>query len=160
MIATILGWTKLPQWVLELIVILIVALGVFWVLHSRFEAGIAAQKQADSVAAAAQLQEAENRAHTAELSYAKEHQANLDFMRDHPIGDVRLCVTTVAKLPASPSHAGNAKAGAPAADVQTVPGGDSGGGPRAAGPNIGDLLSLLADRADDVSGVLREYQSR
>lgn len=171
MIAAILGWTKLPQWTLELIVILIVAGGIWFWQHERFEAGIASQQSADALQtqrlkadAANQTQVLQTRADMAEQDYEQEHKDNLDYRSSHPDQPVRLCIAAAASgssVPkASGSHPGDASAGAAPADVPKVSDGNSSSGGGQAGPDIGPLLKLLELRADNVSGVLREYQKR
>ena len=169
MIAALLAWTKLPQWALELIVIAIVALGVWYWQHERFEAGIAEQIAKDTAAStkiknetAIETADLKARATTAEQAYDKEQLDNANYRSQHP-DSVRLCAPATIHpiVPgASSTHAGNEGAGASTANVPKVPDGNSGSGPSQAGPDIGGLLDLLAAKADDVSGRLREYQAR
>jgi hypothetical protein len=171
MIAAILGWTKLPQWALELIVIAGVAGGIWFWQHHLIAEGVAQQKGADAI----ELQnlKVENdkksadlqaRATTAENARDKEVQDNANFRSSHPDQPVRLCLATnqgSGTVPkATGQNPGNATAGSASANVPTVHAGDSSGGPGAAGPDIGSLLGLLAEKADDVSSTLREFQSR
>lgn len=169
MIATLLGWTKLPQWALELIVIAIVAGGVWYWQHERFEAGISAQVLADAKARDAliaatnkQTADLQAKATMAEQAYDKEHQSNIEYQRDNPIEPVRLCIATQSggsHLPkGSSANVGNAKTGTAAGDVLAVPQGNNRSRSGASGPDISGMLNLLAAKADDVSGVLREFQ--
>jgi hypothetical protein len=169
MIATLLGWTKLPQWALELIVIAIVAGGVWYWQHERYEAGISAQVLADAkardaliAATNAQTVALQTKATLAEQAYDKERQSNIDYQRDNPIEPVRLCIAAKgggSHMPkTSVANPGNAATGAAAGNVLSVPSGDNSGGTGASGPDISGLLGLLAAKGDDVSGVLREFQ--
>lgn len=172
MIAALLGWTKLPQWMLELIVIAIVAFAVWFVLHERYESGITAQQQIDAASTLKLVRDTDQqtaalqaKATTAEQSYEQEHQANIDYQRDHPPGAVRVCNS------AAPGSAGGVPTagapqpitkgtGAPATNISTVPGRDSSSGQGNAGVDIGPLLGPLAARCDEVAAVLREFQKR
>jgi hypothetical protein len=171
MIAAVLGWTKLPQWALELILIAAVAGGVWYWQHHLIAEGVDKQKAADAIERkaleadtaklTAQLQA---KASTAEQAYDKERNANLEYQQSHPSRPVRLCLSTDNSgkiLPqAGATIAGNATAGTPTPNVSEVPSGNSGGGAGTAGPDISGMLSLLASRADDVSATLREFQTR
>jgi len=167
LIAAILGWTKLPQWALELIVILFVAGGIWFWQHERYEAGITAQVTTDAAASAKVKREADAktatlqlRATTAELAYEQEHQTNLQFQHDHLLSDVRLCVAAApsgSHVPASGAvKPGAATAGAAPASVPAMPAGNTSG----AAVDIGPMLSSFANSCDEVSAVLREYQQR
>jgi hypothetical protein len=171
MIATLLGWTKLPQWALELIIIAAVAGGIWYWQHHLIAEGIAQQKGADAIEL--QKLKTENdkksadlqaRATTAENARDKEVQDNADFRSTHPMQPVRLCLSTNQGHSAVPQttgqNSGDVAAGASSANVSTLPGGNSSGGPGATGPDISSLLSLLAEKADNVSSTLREFQSR
>ena len=171
MITALLGWTKFPQWLLELIAIAAVAGGIWYWQHARFEQGIATQQAAD--AAQRQQLEADTIKKTAELqtkatlaeqAYDKERNDNAAYIGGHPIQPVRLCIAADNSRPIVPaagaSHSGNESPRSGAAAIQPLPSGDSGGGSRAAAPDIGNLLELLAARADDVSASLREFQNR
>lgn len=172
MIATLLGWTKFPQWALELIVLAAVAGGIWYVLHERYEAGISAQvakDTADSDALKAKTAKEtaalQTKATTAKDAYDKEHQDNVDYRHDHPDAQpVRLCLspTPLSSIVSSiaAAHAGDANSGAAKTNVPAVPDGNSSGGSGAAGPDISTLLGLLAVKADNVSATLREFQAR
>ena len=171
MIAALLGWTKLPQWALELIIVAVVAGGVWYWQHHLIDEGVKKQQTADAVAL--QKLKTENDQKSAELqakatmaeqAYDKEHTDSLEYQRTHPIGAVRLCLVANNGHSAVPQgkaqDPGNAGTGAGTADVPKVPSGDSSGGAGEAGPDISKLLGLLAVKADTVSSTLREYQSR
>jgi len=171
MIAMLLGWTKLPQWALELIVIAAVALAVAAGMHHLIDVGIERQRAADAVATdklkaatAAKTAELQARATTAEQAYEKEVNDNIAYNSSHPVQPVRLCLAANASggfMPkAGATHPGDASASTPAANLQPVPAGNSGSGAGAAGPDIAHLLDLLAGKADDISAALREYQNR
>jgi hypothetical protein len=171
MIATLLGWTELPQWALELIVIAAVAGGVWYWQHERFESGIAQQQQVDAASKAQLVQSTDEAtarlqaiATAAELAYVHEHQDNLDYQRDHPMGAVSLCISAANSgsrvPPVSPLKPGAKGASAPATDVSAVPAGNPSGGPGVAAPDIGHLLGSFATACDEVSATLREYQQR
>jgi hypothetical protein len=169
MIAALLGWTKLPQWALELIIIAIVAGGVWYWQHERFEAGIAAQVAKDTaqtnkikLETAAETADLKARATTAEQAYDKEQTDNANYRSQHS-QSVRLCAQPTVRpiVPATGGiNSGNATTGSSSADVSKMSDGNSGSGAGQAGPDIGSLLGLLAAKADNVSGVLREYQAR
>lgn len=166
-IAKLLGWTKAPQWLLELILVVAVIGAVWFWNHSVYESGIEAQRAADAkatlaatVAANRETDRQRHRAEVAEKANADEHTALVDYQRDHH-SSVRLCNAPVATagVPAAGASAAPA-AGASAAGVQQVPGRDSGAGQGAEGRDIGGLLDALAGRADEISADLREYQTR
>ena len=169
MIAALLGWTKVPQWALELIVIAFVAFGVWYWQHSRFEAGIRQQQSSDAAAlerekikAKLETAELEQRAEEAGKAYEQEHQDNVDYRRSNPIGVVRLCITPLGiPMPnLGTAHARNASASSTAANIQPMPSRNTGGGSGIAGPDIGAMLELLAGKADEVGNTLREFKVR
>jgi hypothetical protein len=171
MIAAILGWTKLPQWALELIVVAAVAGGIWYWQHHLVQEGINTQRAADAIATrqleaatAQKTADLQAQATAAKEAYEKEHFDNLNYRDSHPLQPVRLCIATSHSGSVMPqtgvAHSGNASSGTAAANVPAVPDGNSGGGAGAAGPDISELLGLLAAKADNVSAVLREYQKR
>lgn len=171
MIAAILGWTKLPQWVLELIVIALVAIGIWYWQHHLIAEGVARQQAADIVASdrlkaetARETATLQAKATTAEQAYDKERADHQAFIDSHPLQPVRLCISTAVGRAlvsaASSPHPGNGSAGAAASNLHDLPSGNSSGGSSAAGPDISQMLSLLAAQGDSVSAVLREFQSR
>ena len=174
LIATLLGWTGMPQWALELIAIGVVAagaVGAFWIYHHHvFVEGIHAQQVADQRASAKVVAEARAETKAAQAAADAAHAAYLQEMSHealtaarHPLPAVRLCLDAYAGGPGVPeagaAHPGNAGPGAPAGRVSQVPGANRPVRPRT-GPDIAGLLELLAGRADQVSAVLREYQAR
>lgn len=169
-IAAMLGWTKLPQWALELIVMGVIAGGIWYWHHEAIEKGIADQVALDNTAAAklraqtaAETANLKAKATMAEQGHAKEIDSLNDYNRAHPIEPVRLC-DAHASSPLVPARGaadpGNAGAGAATPGLQSVPGGDSGSGTGTAGPDISPMLSALGAAADKLSAELREYQSR
>jgi hypothetical protein len=178
MIAALFSWTKLPQWGMELVAILLVALataGGYWYWqHHEIDKGIADQKKTDDTASkkleaqtAVQNAALAQKATTAKEAYDKEHEDNLAYRAAHPDGGtVQLCLAAPAHgsgalLPAAATlNRGNASSGSATANVPAVPVGNLGSGGGAIGPDISGLLGLLAQRSDQVSAVLREYQSR
>lgn len=171
MIATLLGWTKLPQWALELIVIAIVAGGIWYWQHSLIEKGVIEQRIADAAASnklnadtAKQTANLQARATLAEQAYDKERQDHQVYLDSHPLQPVRLCISTAVGRAlvsaASAPHSGNEGTGAAAPTLHDLPSGNSSGGASAAGPDISPMLELLAGAADKVSAELREFQKR
>ena len=155
------------DWLYGGLIILLIVFGIHE-HHKILAEGIAEQKTADDkatavlvAASAKQTAELQAKATMAEQAYDKEHQAILD---QPSVGSVRLCVNSHPSgsivRQASGSKPGDASAGATASTVQSVSSGDSSSGTGAAGPDIGNLLGLLAQRADQVSAELREDQAR
>jgi hypothetical protein len=148
--------------------IVAILIGGTWYHHKLITEGVEKQKAADAIERknleadtaklTAQLQA---RATTAEQAYDKEHNANLEFKPTNP---VRLCIATNGSGKILPktggTNPGNESTGAATANVPEVPSGNTSGGSGTAGPDISGMLSILATRADDVSAVLREFQSR
>lgn len=170
MIASLLGFIKLPQWALDLIVIGCVAGGV-WLYHIHvYNLGIKAQQAADQAVsakamaqAAVATQAAQDAANRAEESYREEIARNAATAAARPLPPVRLCIDahigsgSVSKTGAA--YPGNASASAAPRSVQSLPVGDPSLRPRA-GHDISSLLGAWADKADQVSAALREFQSR
>lgn len=175
LIFKLLGWSKLPQWALELIAIAVVAFGI-WMLHLHtlhvgMAAGIAKQQAADNAASTQLLAEAATE--TAEKLKVAEaashaHDQELDslhqYIADHPLHG-SLCVQPAAHYrsqgvpEAGPAHGGNANTGPLTGNFQQVPPDDHG----VSGPGEADvrgMLQLLAQRADESSAALREFQAR
>lgn len=166
-IAGLLGWSKLPQWALELIVIAGLVAGLFLYHHHVYETGIKAQRQADRVAsakieaqAAAATEAAQEAADRASEAYRNEIADNAARAAIHPLGPVRLCLDSGPGMPeAGAPVSGATDPGAPSGGVQSMPAGDS-GLRGAQHPDISGLLSAFGRRADQVSAQLREYQHR
>lgn len=171
MITALLGWTKLPQWVLELIIVAAVAIGIWYWQHHLIAEGVAKQQAADTVASdklkAKTARDTANllaKATIAEQAYDKERADNQSYRDSHPLQPVRLCISTAVGRAlvsaASQPHPGNEGAGAATSNLHDLPSGNSSGGASAAGPDISALLGLLASKGDSVSAELREFQKR
>ena len=144
----------------------IVLLCVGFLSFIRHERAVGASRilQADTLAltkaqAAADIQTAKLAKQADEASHAHDKElADLRYYRvTHPI-HVRVCHDTHGSVPGLPAtgsaNGSNAGAGPASGDVQPVLTGDNGG------EDIGPLLDLLANRADQVSAQLREFQKR
>lgn len=107
-----------------------------------------------------QTAELKAKATMAEQAYAKEILA---LTNRAPVQSVRLCLDTYTH-PVVPHNVGtdarNATISATTANIQPVPSRDNSGGERTAGPDISDLLGLLALQGDISDAALREFQSR
>ena len=165
--SALLALIPIKDWLYGGAIALLIIFGLHY-HHKVLAEGIAAQKAADDKASAALIQqtakqtaELQAKATMAEQAYDKEHQAILD---QPSLPAVRLCgnphprSTIVSATGAT--QQGNAVPGASSGAVQQVPSGNSSGGAGDAGPDIGNLLSLLAQRADETSAELREFQAR
>lgn len=161
-----LSLIPLKDWIYVTVIgALIVSFGA-WTIHERHVGAaheIAALKASSDKLeqeTAKQTAELKAKADMAEQSYAKEILALTN--RD-PVQSVRLCRDTNSRAVVSKGgrpNPGNAGASAAAPVVQRVPSGDHSGGGGTAGPDISEMLSALAARADQVSATLREFQSR
>jgi hypothetical protein len=171
MIAALLGWTKLPQWALELLAIAAVAGGIWFWQHHLIGEGIAQQKAADDAATAVLMRDAADetaklriQALTAEQAHDKE-TADLKAAIDaHPNQPVRLCLNSNARgqgvSASGTAIPGATSAGPSTAGLQPLPDGDPASGPGRAGPDIEPMLTALGAAADKISAELREFQSR
>ena len=115
-------------------------------------AASSAKLQAETDKKTADLQA---RANMAEQAYEKEHLLAVN----QPVPVVRVCHNANSGSVVSnagPVKPGNEGAGPAAGSVQPMPSGDS----SVAGPDIGGMLSALAQRADEISATLREFQTR
>ncbi len=174
LIGTLLGWTGMPQWALELIAVGAVAagaVGAFWIYHHHvYVEGIHAQQVADQKASAKAIAKARAETKAAEATAQAAHDAYLNEVAHeqvlaarHPLPAVRLCLDAYGSgssvSQTGTAHAGNASSSAAARGVPQMPGTNHPVRARR-GPDISRLLELLANRADQVSAVLREYQAR
>jgi len=110
---------------------------------------------------AAQTAELKAKATMAEQAYDKEHT----LIANQPVAQpVRLCVSTHTSGGVVPQTSGpkpgDASTGTDTSAFQSMSSRDSSGGEGGAGPDIAKLLQALAESADQVSAVLREYQGR
>lgn len=135
------------------------AIGALWLHRSGYDEGANAVKAADAKALAAQIAADNQRVEAASHANDTELAADRAYIAANPVGTVSLCLSPPSHPSAVPAPGSVSRsASAAPANVQPVPAGDNQVRP-AAGPNIGDLLSLLAERADAVSAQLRDYQS-
>jgi hypothetical protein len=143
-----------------IIVALLAAFGAY-TIHERHIG--AAHETAALKASSAKLQaetdkktaDLQARANMAEQAYEKEHLLTVN----QPVPVVRVCHNANSGSVVSnagPAKPGNEGAGPAAGSVQPMPSGDS----SVAGPDIGGMLSALAQRADEISATLREFQTR
>jgi hypothetical protein len=177
MIALLLGWTKLPQWAMELIVIGAIAGGgtLWWQHHSRqlIAEGVSKQQAADNAVSQPLIDKAKAdtaalqvKALVAEQTHAKEMADLQNLISSRPNQPVRLCLDSNAHgsgasvRPTSTANSGNKNAGTAAAGVQPVSDGNSSSGTGQPGPDIEPMLTALGAAADKVSAELREIQSR
>ena len=140
--------------------------------HKLITEGVAEQKASDDSASAAivaqtvkETADLQAKATMAEQAYDQEASKNAAYLSAHPVQPIRLCLSTShpsgSIVPQTGAlKPGNASSGAPAANVPILPGANNSRGGGASGPDISTLLGLLAARADQVSAVLREYQTR
>ena len=165
------GWTKLPQWAVELAVIAALCLGFALYHHHVYATGIRAQQETDTAVsakieaqAAAATQAAQDAANRAEESYREEIARNAAAAAARPLGPVRLCIDAHVGGTGVPEGgraiAGTSSASAPSGSVPGMPEGNTGLRQERAGPDLDGLLGAWADRADQVSATLRESQSR
>lgn len=158
MIAALLGWTKLPQWAMDLLALAAVALGVWYWHHSAVEAGVKQEIAAVQAESAKQTAALNAKINVAEHAHDEE-LANLRAYRDaNPITPVSLCLSATPAA-VRPANTDQGHPSAAPAIVQSVPAGDRSGGAAQAGPDIGPLLDALAARADAVSAELRSRQA-
>lgn len=173
-IAKLFGFTKLPQWALELLVIGVIVLGI-WMYHLHvvnisIAKGVAEQKTADEQASK-ELQQQTDQQSAAKLKaamdaarvYAKEISTLTQYINDNELhGSLcqpaphtgRQVVST-----RSPPDSGGDRSAASAGNVQSVPSRDSSVGPPGAA-DVRGMLSLLAQRADELSARMRKIQAR
>ncbi|HKS75841.1 MAG TPA: hypothetical protein VJQ82_21695 [Terriglobales bacterium] len=164
-LAAIFGWTKLPQWALELLVIAGLA-GGFWMYHRHvYDTGIRAQQAADAKATAPLLKAADiqtqawkNRATTAEAAHAKDQSELALYRAARPIV-YRVC------FDAHDSGIGMPEASALVAGAQSAPAAATLGEPVPAGNTVvsedrGPLLDAFAALFDTQDDTLRELQAR
>jgi hypothetical protein len=157
-IAALLGWTKLPQWALELLALAAVAGGVWLWHYETYQSGVKAEVAKVEAQQAKTTAIMTAKATAAEHSHDQELNDLRDYRAAHPELSVRLCVPT-ARLQATPAVAVSVSTAAAPGVVQPVPAGDT--GVRAGqGPGIFGLLDALAARADQVTAQARELQSR
>ena len=139
-----LGWTRLPQWALELIVIGLLLGGIwYWGFHT--EHTIVKERIVK------QQVQVEKRVIETDHTYDQELSDLRAYRAAHPVQPVRLCQS--ASVPSAAPRQPSAASG----DVLAVSAGDSQLRPES-GPDISHLLELLAGRGDAVSATLRRRQ--
>lgn len=169
-LSVLFGWTKAPQWVLEIAVFSLLLVVAMYTHHVIFTSGINHQKAIDAAAliklretVATETVALQLKANQAEIASNVEIQALRDYRNAHPLGPVRLCHANDSSPGMSQTGAANPKhadASPPPAGLQPVPGGNSGPGPWNQDVDISGLLSAIAARADALSDQLREFQAR
>lgn len=139
-----LGWTGIPQWLLELIIIGLMLGGIwYWGFHT--EHTIVKERIVK------QQVEVEKRVIQTDHSRDQELAELRAYRAAHPVQPVRLC------YPASVQTTAPRQPSAASRDVQPVSTGNSDLRPEP-GPDISRLLEALAGRADGVSATLRRRQ--
>lgn len=167
MITTALDFISSRKWLVELIVLAIVAGAVWWLCEHLIAVGVQKQKDADAKAYAQLLidkAKEEGRlqalADQASAKYETEHQDNLALRAAQPLHG-GLCVDKGNRGVSEAGTAHPGDEGPRTASTSFLP--VSAGDPTLGGRGYTDirhLLDLLAARADSVSAALREYQSR
>jgi hypothetical protein len=155
------------KWLMELILLALIAGAVWWLCEHLISVGVQRQKDADDKAYAQLLIDKakeegrlQARADQAEAIYAKEHQDLVDYRASQPLHGGLCHDQRRSGVPEAPgAHSGDEAARTGAATVQPVLAGDPETGGRA-DPDVRHLLDVLAGRADEVGFVLREYQAR
>jgi hypothetical protein len=169
MITAALAAIHARKWIVELVLLLAIAGGVWWFCHHLIDVGVQQQKDADA-AAYAKLQRTADRetgrlqgvADAAEKARAQEASELDRYRLEHPLHG-GLCQPR--KLPAAAgaeapgANGRDATASASAGDLQPLSPGDPGAG-GSGEPDVRHLLDVLAGRADLLSAGLREYKAR
>lgn len=170
---TLFGWSKLPQWAIELIVVVLIAGGV-WLYHEHvvsklIDAGRSAQRLEDQKSldklkqkTATEQKAIQARADTAQKAYQKEHDDFTSYQLSHPlVSAVQLCQQSPPRSRGGymqPAGAANAGAGASATTgkvLQPLSSSDS--------PGADYRLRLLdgfGRLCDTLSATIRESQHR
>jgi hypothetical protein len=147
-------WDEARLFIIGAVVAGIIGAG-FYYHHKWYDEGAAAVKALDAKALAAQIAKDNLAINAAEHANDTEIAALQNYIASVPVPTVRLCINPNSGSPV-PSPSKPHPSAAPAV-VQPVPPGNS--AVRAdVGPDISNLLSLLAERADELSAELREYQ--
>jgi hypothetical protein len=154
------------KWLVELIVVVLVAGAVWWFCEHLIHVGVQKQKDADAKAYAQLLiDKAKEEGRLQALADQAEHAHDEEltqlrtYRNSQPLhGSLR--INCPASLPsAAGAHNGDDEARSAAAAIQSLPARSAG----SSGPGSADvlhLLDILAGRADTVSATLREYQLR
>jgi hypothetical protein len=166
-IASIVEFIGARKWLIELILLLVVAGLIWWFCEHLIAVGVQRQKDADDKAYAQLVidnAKEEGRlkalADTANENYQQESQELLAYRAAQPLhGGLCLDKGHRSMSAASGAHTGNEATSSGAAAVQSVLAGDPAPSGRS-DPDIRHLLDLLAGRGDEVSSTLREFQAR
>lgn len=172
-IGKLLGFTGLPQWVLELALLGLLAAGVsfWWHRHNAAEVqiGVQRQQQEDNEASAELFSQAaaltrmeHDRAVEAETARNEALQTLNTYLSTHrTLNTSQLCrakdthSSGQSMSPVGPAHPGDEATPAAPSVVQPMPGPDNGfTGDR------GELLRALGAYADEIAATLTEYQQR
>lgn len=171
-IGKLLGFTGLPQWVLELFLLGLLVAGVsfWWHRHNAAEVqiGVQKQQQADNEASAELFSQAaaltkmeHDRAVEAETARNEALQTLKTYLATHPtLNTSQLCHTNThgsgqSVSTAGPAHPRDEATGPTSGVVQPVSGSDNGfTGDRS------ELLRALGAYADEIAATLTEYQQR
>ena len=134
-----------------------VAFGIWLYGHHRYEAGIAAQRAAESRSLAVYTKARDAQLASAEASY----HAEIDHLRLSPVRlpVVRLCVNLPSGAPSGQGARRPARASTTAAGVLDVPAGNNPLRPAANPPDISGLLAAYAAAADRLSAQLRALEN-
>jgi hypothetical protein len=165
-ITSALAFVTSRKWLVELLVVALVAGAVWWFCEHLISVGVQRQKDADAKAyAQLVIDNAKEEGRLQALADKAEHAHDEEltqlrtYRNSQPLhGGLRInCPTSVSS--ATGSHSGDDEARSAAAAIQSLPSGSvSSSGPGSA--DVLHLLDILAGRADTVSATLREYQLR
>ncbi len=163
LIALLGRFTKLPAWAQHAAELALVAGLVWFSLQYAHAVG----HREGYAAALADVQKAADKDHAAQQANATHaetaHEATtqaLDTYRSaNPVPSVKLCVQPAMPQGTVAGRSGRAGTQPAAGDLQSVPAGNIGSGPSAAGPDIAGLLDALAARADQVTADRTELRA-
>lgn len=143
LIGKLLGWTGIPQWLLEVGIIAVVV-GAIWL------SGVFHEKGKIELRTIKQQAEAEHQVIVTDHSHDQELSDLRQYRATHPLNPFRVPV-----CPVTAGASGGRPSPAPG-DVLPLPTRDS---DVSSGPDVSGLLDLLAARADEVSAALRRRQT-
>jgi hypothetical protein len=129
--------------------------------YTKLELGYAEAEAKAQAMATQETAKLQAKATQAQNDYENEHNALLAYVAANPVEPVRLCIAS-SRRPTVPGATGavpGAQSGVAApGDVLAVSPGDSGVRDEQ-GPDVSELLGLLALRADETAAIARESQS-